>query len=436
MTLVNVSPMTKRTIFTLFCTLMLRLAHPTPAFACAGDCGGDASVGFDDLVIGTEIALARRTLDQCLPLNLDGDSSIAVDELVAAVNAVSSGCPQPRLLALSREGRIASVDVAAPWSVRAADDLALPVASAKCRAGRCLIVHPSPADSISVVDAADLSRATPIQLDRGADPRDVTFVADDRVIISQYGKAELLDLDLQTRDSSVIDLSPLADEDGLPEALRLSHCGSRVFVQLRRVDHASNAPAAGGGVIAVIDLNRPTRDRLVDTDPVTEGIQGIALALRPNFDMPIDCPAARLYVAEPALLMQGGGGYEQVDLNTLTASELPIDTGAEVGGFEFVAPGIFWLITHTTTGPAPSSHLNIIGGETPETHNTFAMEHVNDLVLDRGEDLLFYPDPCKVLPANQFCVPGVYVFHGHSGFRAAAEPIDVDFEPIEVTISR
>ena len=39
--------------------------------------------------------------------------------------------------------------------------------------------------------------------------------------------------------------------------------------------------------------------------------------------MPVDCAAGVLYVAEPEPLMQGGGGYEQVDLATLTAQRVP-----------------------------------------------------------------------------------------------------------------
>ena len=206
--------------------------------------------------------------------------------------------------------------------------------------------------------------------------------------------------------------------------------------QLQRVDHDTGAPTSIGAALAVIDLDRPTAITW-STSTRTAGVQGIALAGRPNFDMPVDCDAGVLYVAEPAPLMQGGGGYEEVDLDTLAASEFPIDTGAEVGGFEVVGPDQQWLITHTEFGPGPSSHLNFFdGGSSSDTHNTFAMEHVNDLAFDREADLLFYPDPCFVSPANQTCDTGVVVFHAHSGARASAEAVDVGFPPIEVVVSR
>ena len=151
--------------------------------------------------------------------------------------------------------------------------------------------------------------------------------------------------------------------------------------------------------------------------------------------MPVDCAAGRLYVAEPVPLMQGGGGYEGVDLATLVAAELPIATGAEVGGFEVVAPGAYWLITHTEFGPGPSSHLNFVGGAMPDTYNTFAPAHVNELALDRAGNLLFFPDPCAPGPTNPGCATGVHVFQADSGAPLTAKGIDVGFPPIELTVS-
>ena len=289
---------------------------------------------------------------------------------------------------------------------------------------------------ISIIDAEDLSVLGSIVLDHGADPRDVALVDGYAAVVSQYGRAELLEIDLRTHAITPIDLSALADSDGLPEPLKLASCGRRVFAQLRRVDHSTGAPAAIGAVLAVIDLDLPVGERVLDTDPRAPGLQGIALEGRPNFDMPVDCVADTLYVAEPAPLMQGGGGYEQVDLATLTARDFPIDTGAEVGGFEVLRPDLYWLITHTEFGPGPSSHLNLVGGLSSETHNTFADEHVNDLALDREEDLLFFPDPCVPRPSNPACDTGVHVFHAHSGERAAETGVKVGFEPIEVVVSR
>jgi hypothetical protein len=429
----------KTALIAVFLWVLTNLgAYSAATAACAGDCRDDGEVTVDDLIIAVNIALGGASVDQCASIDANSDDAVTIDEIIGAVNIALTGCPPPvpRLIALSRSGRIAALEIATPWTVRAAGDLGATIASARCRGGRCLVVHPSPADSISVVTAADLSVADPIVLEHGADPRDVALVGTHTAVVSQYGRPELLEVDLTTRTTVPIDLSALADADGLPETLRLASCGRRVFAQLRRVDHTTDVPAPIGAALAVIDLDRPGSARVIDTDPATAGVQGIALAGRPNFDMPADCAAGILYVAEPAPLMQGGGGYEQVDLATLTARDFPIDTSAEVGGFEVVGAGQYWLITHTDFGPGASSHLNFVGGTSPDTYNTFASEHVNDLALDRDEDLLFFPDPCSPGPANPSCDSGVHVFHAHTGAPAAAKAIDVGFAPIEVVVSR
>jgi len=422
----------------LLLATLISFVTPVAAGAlCVGDCNGDLQVTVDELVLGINIALGETDVDQCTAIDASGDRQVTVDEIVAAVTAALDGCPavEPRLIVLSRRGQIASLDVAAPWTPRASGDLGAPIASARCRDGRCLVVHPS-TDSISVVGASDLMTEDPITLEKGSDPRDVAIVDDHSAIVSQYGNAALLEIDLNTRVTKAIDLSALTDEDGLPEALRMATCGRRVFVQLQRVDHRSGVPASIPGTLAVIDLDRDERDRVVDVDPETPGVQGIDLINRPNFDMPVDCDAGVLYVAEPKPLLQGGGRYEQIDLDTLTASEFPIDTGPEIGGFEILEPDKYWLITHTEVGPGPSSHLNFFGGGPMDTHNTFAEEHVNDLAFDRQEDLLFYPDPCATIPTNPNCDGGVVIFHAHTGEAASAEPVDVGFPPIEVVVSR
>jgi len=403
--------------------------------ACVGDCGGDGRVTINELVVGVRIALEALPLERCASIDVNGDGRVAVSDLVAAVRALLDGCPGARLIVLEREGRIASLDVTAPWTPRATSDLGAVIGSARCGYGRCLVTHPAD-DSISIVDPDDLSNAEPIALARGSEPRDVALIDEHTVVVSLYGRAELLAIDLRTRDTETIDLTPLADTDGLPETQRLAHCGRRVFAQLRRVDHKSGAPAPIGAALAIVDFDRAKDDRLVDTDPETAGVQGIALAGRPNFDMPVDCAAGLLYVAEPAPLLQGGSKYEQVDLEALRAGDLGIDIGAEAGGFEVVEPGVYWLITHTEFGPGPSSHLNLLGGVSSDTHNTFANEHVNDLALDRDEDLLFFPDPCSPSPVNQECDTGIHIFHAHTGLRAAERAVDPGFAPIELAVSR
>jgi hypothetical protein len=292
------------------------------------------------------------------------------------------------------------------------------------------VVHPS-SDKVTVVAADTLAVLQTIALEAGADPRDAALVDDHTALISQRGRKELLKIDLDTLATTAIDLGVLADADGLPEAGRMASCGSRVFVQLGRLVHESGEPSKEPAVLAVIDTDKPAGEQLVDADPKTDGVQGVVLADRPDFDMPVDCENGRLYVAEPRVFFQGGGDYEQVDLTQLKASIYPVDSGAQVGGFAVVSADKYWLITHTDTGPGPSSHLNFSGGGA--TYNTFAFEHVDELALDLPAGLLFFPDPCDKAKFVG-CDPGVHAFQASTG--EAAGVVDAGFPPSELAISR
>lgn len=342
---------------------------------------------------------------------------------------------QPRLLALGKDGQIASLQLTSPWKVLASGDLKQPVASARCSGGRCVVVHPSPADSLSVVNPLDLS-ATKMQLSSGADPRDVAFVDQKTIVVSQYGKSALLLVDLDSGSKETIDLSALADDDGLPETLRMARCGRRVFIQLLRIDHKTGAPSTMGPALAVVDVDLQGKAHIVDADPNTPGQQAIKLSGSPNFDMPVDCKREQLHLAEPKPLMQGGGWYELVNTTTLKTSKSPIAHSAQVGGFAVVKPGLYWLITHTATSPAGnSSHLNLVGAPDTSTYNTFARDKVDELVLDPTQDLLFFPDNCETASYPQ-CASGVHVFHALTGKAQPQGHIKLGFPPMEVAISR
>ncbi|MCO4762435.1 MAG: hypothetical protein KC502_13070 [Myxococcales bacterium] len=343
----------------------------------------------------------------------------------------------PRLLAVSKNGELASLQLSAPWKVVATAALKAKSVSARCRAGRCLVVHPAPVHAISVVDAETLNVIQTVSLPKGSDPRDVALVGDDTAVASLWGKSTLLLIDLVKGTQDSIDLAGLADGDGLPEANRLAFCGQRVFVQLQRVNHQTGAASKMGSGLALVDLSKKGADRVIDADPGAAGKQAISLSGLPLWDMPVDCVGQTLYIAEPKLLMKGGGWIEQVDLKTYVVSKFPIDNGAKVGAFEVVAKGLYWFITHTATGPAgSSSHLNLYGGKVKDTYNTFADDEVDELALDLQSKQLFFPDNCVKKANYPQCQRGVHVFDAITGAAMPKGVVDPGFSPMELAISR
>jgi hypothetical protein len=324
----------------------------------------------------------------------------------------------PTALAIGRDGELAALDLAAPWAVRARADLALPVASVRYHRGRFYVVHPAPANRVSVVTADDLTVEDPILLPPGADPRDLAFTGDDSAVISLRGAPSLAVVWIASRAlATPIDLAPFADAAVGLAAGMLARCGDAVYVQLQR------PTTPGLGVVTLDGAGGGTATRVIPT------------AHPPAFAMPADCPDA-LYVAEPMPLFEGGGAYERIALATSTPVSLPFADGTgEVGGFAMIDATRGWFIVHTEFGPAPSSHLSLLPDH-GSVWNTFAEAHVDRLALDRESDQLFYPDACTehcIAPAEA----GVQVFDALTATQLSpASGIAVGFPPVDVVIAR
>jgi hypothetical protein len=61
--------------------------------ACIGDCDLDDAVHVDELIVGVAMALGQRPFSACPAIDADGNGSIAVNEVVAAVGSSLGGCP-------------------------------------------------------------------------------------------------------------------------------------------------------------------------------------------------------------------------------------------------------------------------------------------------------------------------------------------------------
>jgi parallel beta-helix repeat protein len=63
--------------------------------ACSGDCDGDGTITIDELIVGVNIALGNRPVDDCLSLDPNGDGMVTINELIAAVGNAVNGCVTP-----------------------------------------------------------------------------------------------------------------------------------------------------------------------------------------------------------------------------------------------------------------------------------------------------------------------------------------------------
>ena len=207
-------------------------------------------------------------------------------------------------------------------------DLLAPIhgdAVARYHRGMIYIIERFLGDNIIVLNPADLR--TPVvqfSVGNGANPQDIELFSADKAYVSRYASTALLVVD--PRDGSQlgeIDLSVLADTDGLPEMGQMAAVGSRLYVALQRLD---NFAPTEFSCLAVIDMNS---DAVVDMDPAVEGVQGIRLAAtNPNEVIAI---GQKIFVSGVAGFGDRAGGIEVVDLATNQSGGVTISEEA-LGG--------------------------------------------------------------------------------------------------------
>ena len=288
--------------------------------------------------------------------------------------------------ALMRAGsQVAQIDLLAPIHGDAV---------ARYHGGMIYIIERFLGDNIIVLNPADLR--TPVvqfSVGNGANPQDIELFSAGKAYVSRYGSTALLVVD--PRDGSQlgeIDLSVLADIDGLPEMGQMAAVGSRLYVALQRLD---NFVPTEFSCLAVIDMNS---DAVVDMDPVAEGVQGIRLAAtNPN---EVIASGQKIFVSGVAGFGDRAGGIEIVDLATNQSGGVAIseeELGGDLTAFALASPERGFAVVmddnfayqvrpvdlvRGTVGAALEGHS---GGFTP----ALAVDGGRLVIADRGS----YDDP-------------------------------------------
>jgi hypothetical protein len=193
------------------------------------------------------------------------------------------------------------------------------------------------ADNIQIVEAGqDFSTIGQYSVGNGSNPHDIRLASGTKAYVSRYEWKTLLIVHPYTGDSlGTIDLSPLADADGIPEMDRMEIVGNRLFVTLNNIDRFTWLPA-GPGKIAVIDTET---DTLIDCDLLAPGIQPITLALpNPYSEIRYDRCRGELVIGCLGAWGVLDGGIETINPVTLESNGVAI-TETELGGD--ISDGLF-----------------------------------------------------------------------------------------------
>lgn len=324
-------------------------------------------------------------------------------------------------------GRVSTVDVMAPWTVR--EGLASVHSDAVARefGGLIYVVNRLYQDNIQVLDPAqDFATVRQFSVGPGSNPQDIAFVSPDRAYVSRYEETALLEVDPSTGEiTDTIDLAAFADADGIPEMGQMAIRGDRLFVAIQRLDRDYYWLPVPPSYLAVLDTDT---NQLVDVDPATPGVQGIVLAsTNPSTEILVDEALGVLYVGETGKWGLLDGEVEAIDpasLLSLGAVTTEAALGGELNDVTLPVGGRAHAVVSVSS---PSWEAFAIafdwetGAKIEDVWRPGGFD-VTDVEVHAGARELFVSD-------RTYAAPGVRVFDAASGTQLTAGPLDVGLPP-------
>jgi hypothetical protein len=233
------------------------------------------------------------------------------------------------------------------------------------------------ADNIQIVDpGAGFATTGQYSVGNGSNPHDIRLLGSGKAYVTRYEWKTLFICDPYTGDSlGTIDLSPLADSDGIPEMDRMEIVDGKVFVTLNSINRATWLPD-GPGKIAVIDA---TADTLIDAEPGTPGVQPIWLTLpNPYTELRYDRCRGELVVGCLGAWGVMDGGVVTIDPVTLEQKEV-VATELDLGGDIFDAvlspgPKGYAVVMDSLPWPDNFGRLACFDRETGEVLDTLYIQ--------------------------------------------------------------
>ncbi|MBX3026670.1 hypothetical protein KF840_17330 [bacterium] len=413
------------------CGLLLLLVALPAGAACTGDCDRDRTVSIAELLIGVNAVLDGRAPLACAAFDSDGDGAVGIDELVAAVGHALGRCPADTqafvVTSTFEEGSFATVALAAPRAVTPSTPQRRIFRDAVARGFGDLIyvLNRLYADNLQVLDPANgLRTRLQCSTGNGTNPHDIAVVSAHKAYVTLFERRELLIVDpAAPRDCSGflrgrIDLSSLADADGIPDMDQMAIVGDRLYVSLQRLDIKSvlRLPATNGA-LAVVDLA---------TDRVLGGIE-LTGANPFAATKGLTVRDGALWIAEAGEFNVLDGGLERVDLRTGTASGFVV-TEAALGGditdFAIVSDHLAYAIISRPGFTNALVSFDPATGRLLATHHTSSGYTLFDIELnDRGE--LYLADRTRR-------APGIRVFRASDGTPLTDGVLDLVLPPFEI----
>jgi DNA-binding beta-propeller fold protein YncE len=404
---------------------------PAAAAPCTGDCNGDGTVSIAELLGGVNISLEAFATEHCVAFDRDGDGRVSVDELVDAVANALQGCATATHAFVVTsdffDGSYAVVGLAPPRPVQPSSPQRRVHRDAVVRTfdGLIYVVNRLFADNIQVLDPADALRTRwQCSTGNGSNPHDIAFASRHKAYVSLFEESELLIVNPAPRPDcrdfvqGRIDLSPLADADGIPDMDQMAVVGDRLYVALQRLDLDSvlRLPA-GKGAIAVIDTTRDELLGSIELNGENPFAATKGLTVRDG----------AIWVAEAGRFNSMDGGLERVDLASGSASGFLVseqDLGGDITDFALVEDRLAYAIVNRPGFSNALISFDPTTGKVLATHHTSTGYTLFDIELNaRGE--LFLADRFRR-------APGLRIFRAADGAPLIDSVLTLGLPPFEI----
>ncbi len=309
-------------------------------------------------------------------------------------------------------------------------------AVARTHGGIVYVVNRLGGDNIQAIDPAQgWTTVWQCSVGNGTNPHDILVVAPDKAYVTLYERAGLAIVDPSVGPSCAgflrgsIDLSALADADGIPEMDQMALIGERLYVSLERLNRRNFFQPTDSSVLAVVDT---TSDTLIDVDPTTAPVDGIRLAGTNPFTesqgLTVDAVSGDIFTSSVGSFGTiGDGGIERVDTRTNRSAGFIVsetDLGANITDFVLIdAHRAYALLLGLDS-------INRLVRFDPSTRAITATLLTSEDFL---VDIAFEPTRRELYVTDRTLArPGIRIFSTGDDREVTATPVDTGLPPFDI----
>ncbi len=296
--------------------------------------------------------------------------------------------------------------------------------------GLIYVVNRAGGDNIQVLDPeSDFTTLRQFSVGNGSNPQDIAFLSPSKAYVSRYDTNDLWIVNPATGDhTGTIDLSALADSDGLCEMDKMILLDGLLFISIQRVDRDNYWLPAGESYLAVVDC---AADTLLDTDPETAGTQPVTLtAANPYSRIQLDPYTGNLYLSCVGSWGVADGGVEYVNPATFQSEGYMITesaAGGDICDVELFDEETGYAVISNASFNTDLISFDPSTGEKKEVIYSPGGYVINDIEISPGGELFL---------ADQTATdPGVRIYSAWDGSAITTDPIDTGLPPYDICFS-